>query len=126
MATKFTFQLQRNKQLPEQLIPFMRVCYCTSEEQLKQLDLHHTGEVTESDVPILQHLVLFLQQRLARCVAADAMHASMFHRGRRVPVCALRAGGRCGAVADSWLRRCCLCRRAEALVCARCAVLVCM
>jgi hypothetical protein len=67
MATKFAFQLQRDKGLPEQLIPFLRVCYCKDGAELKQVDLHNTGEITETDAPILQHLVLFLQQRLARC-----------------------------------------------------------
>ena len=67
MSTKYTFQLQRGKPLPEQLIPFLRVCYCTDEDSLHKVDLNETGDIGEGDAPILQHLVLFLQQRLARC-----------------------------------------------------------
>jgi hypothetical protein len=71
LATKYEFPLQRNKGLPEKFIPFLRLCYCEKEEDLKKINLHQAGEVTEADAPILQYLVLFLQQRLARCACAE-------------------------------------------------------
>lgn len=67
LATKFNFQLQRDKGLPEQLIPFLRICYCEDEAALKEIDVRSAGDITAADEPILQHLALFLQQRLARC-----------------------------------------------------------
>jgi hypothetical protein len=62
------FQLQRGKGLPKQLLPFMRVCYCDSEESLSQLDMTGESGVDGSCTLIVQHLALFLQQRLGRCV----------------------------------------------------------
>lgn len=66
LSTQQLFQLQHSKELPQQLLPFMRMCYCTDEAQVRQIDLTQTGDVTEADAPILQHLVAYLQQRLSR------------------------------------------------------------
>ena len=77
MATKFDFQLQRNKGLPEQLIPFLRICYCEDEAALKGIDVKSAGDITEADVPILQHLALFLQQRLARCALPASQRGAL-------------------------------------------------
>lgn len=66
LSTKHTFQLQRGKGLPAQLIPYMRLCFCTDEEKLNAIDLKEAGEYTEADIPILNQLVAYLQQRLAR------------------------------------------------------------
>lgn len=67
LSTKHDFQLQRNKGLPAQLIPFIRFCYCQEESELKSIDLNETGELTEADEPILMQIVQYLQNRLARC-----------------------------------------------------------
>ena len=77
MATKFDFQLQRNKGLPEQLIAFLRICYCEDEAALKGIDVKSAGDITEADVPILQHLALFLQQRLARCALPASQRGAL-------------------------------------------------
>lgn len=66
MSTKHAFQLQRDKGLPDQLIPFVRLCYCQEESELNSINLQETGELTESDELILMQLVQYLQNRLAR------------------------------------------------------------
>ena len=67
LSTKHDFQLQRDKGLPPQLIPFMRLCYCQEESELKSIDLKDVGELTAADEAILAQVVQYLQHRLARC-----------------------------------------------------------
>lgn len=66
LSTKHTFQLQRGKGLPAQLIPYMRLCYCTDESKLADINLNEAGDLTAEDAPVLQQLTAYLQQRLAR------------------------------------------------------------
>lgn len=73
LSTKHAFQLQRGKGLPDQLIPFVRLCYCQEESELRNINLHEAGELTEADGPILMQLVQYLQNRLARYGAHDGV-----------------------------------------------------
>lgn len=66
LASRTTFQLQRDKGLPKQLLPFMRVCYCESAEELQSIDMTGEAPIDASCSDIVRHLVLSLQQRLAR------------------------------------------------------------
>lgn len=66
LSTKHTFQLQRGKGLPAQLIPYMRLCFCTDESKFADIDLKEAGELSDADAPILKQLVSYLQRRLAR------------------------------------------------------------
>lgn len=79
LSTLHVFQLQLGKSLPTQLLPYMRLCACREESQLKHVDLSG-GELfpdCEQDGILVEHLVACLHARLMKCVLPPPFNLSV-------------------------------------------------
>ncbi|BDA45553.1 probable actin-histidine N-methyltransferase [Coccomyxa sp. Obi] len=69
LSTQQTFQLQRDKGLPEQLLPYLRLAHCTDADSLRKATLETCCSAPispENERTVLHQLASHLQERLDR------------------------------------------------------------